>query len=60
MDRPWMDAGLTTDERVALLLGEMTLEEKAGQLFHAMIVMGPLDEPNDAFGLPAASDYLAQ
>lgn len=31
-DRPWLDAGLPVDVRVAALLAAMTLEEKAGQL----------------------------
>lgn len=29
LSRPWMDAGLSADQRAALLLREMTLEEKA-------------------------------
>jgi beta-glucosidase len=31
-DRPWMDATKTVDERVAALLGQMTLDEKIGQM----------------------------
>ena len=31
-DRPWMDATRSVDERVAALLGQMTLDEKIGQM----------------------------
>src|SRR3954454_6283777 len=48
--RPWLDSDLPVDERVALLLGAMTLEEKAGLLFHTMIAIGDLDERNPMFG----------
>ena len=44
-----------------LLLREMTLEEKAGLFFHTMISLGPdgeLTEPNPAFDLPSADDYV--
>ncbi|GAB2965673.1 glycoside hydrolase family 3 protein [Streptomyces heilongjiangensis] len=37
---PYQDQQRDTGERVADLLGRMTLEEKAGQLFHAMVTMG--------------------
>lgn len=57
-DRPWLDASLPVDERVELLLGEMTLDEKAGLFFHTMIGMGPLDEPNPVFSTPSAVDYV--
>ena len=38
---PYEDPDLPVAERVADLLGRMTLEEKAGLLFHAMITPGP-------------------
>ncbi|MEA2838651.1 MAG: beta-glucosidase [Bradyrhizobium sp.] len=31
-DRPWMDASKPVDDRVAALLGQMTLDEKIGQM----------------------------
>jgi beta-glucosidase len=37
---PYEDPRRPIDERVADLLGQMTLEEKAGLLFHTMIMMG--------------------
>lgn len=36
---PYKDASLPVDERVDDLLGRMTLEEKAGQLFHGELFM---------------------
>ena len=38
---PYEDPSLPVEERVTDLLGRMTLEEKAGLLFHAMITPGP-------------------
>jgi len=38
---PYEDPGRPVEERVADLLGRMTLEEKAGLLFHHMITPGP-------------------
>ena len=49
------------DERVEDLLGRMTLEEKAGQLFQHMITIGagrPLAESDPVFGLPSAKEYV--
>ena len=56
--RPWLDAGLPIDERVDLLLGQMSLEEKAGLFFHTMIGMGELDQPDAVFGMPSAVDLV--
>lgn len=54
---PWLDASLPVDERVDLLLAEMTLDEKAGLFFHTMIGVGDLDEANPTFALPSAREY---
>jgi len=59
--RPWLDAGLPTEERVELLLAEMTLEEKAGLFFQTMIVMGEggeLSEGDANFGIPSNREYV--
>ncbi|MFJ4173006.1 glycoside hydrolase family 3 protein [Microbacterium sp. NPDC089696] len=56
--RSWLDAELPVDERVQLLLDEMTVEEKAGLLFHTMIAIGDLDEANPVFGTPSAREFL--
>ncbi|WP_334149265.1 glycoside hydrolase family 3 protein [Microbacterium sp.] len=56
--RPWLDTELPVDERVQLLLDEMTIEEKAGLFFHTMIAIGDLDEPNPIFGTPSAREFI--
>lgn len=56
--RPWLDATLPVDDRVQLLLDEMTIEEKAGLFFHTMIAIGDLDEANPIFGTPSARDFV--
>ena len=38
---PYQDAGLGLPERVADLMGRMSVEEKAGLLFHPIITMNP-------------------
>lgn len=51
---PYRDAKLPIDERVADLIGRMTLEEKAGQLFHTMLRPGPdgtIAGPDPGWGL---------
>ncbi|MDR7110795.1 beta-glucosidase [Microbacterium trichothecenolyticum] len=61
-DRPWLDASLPVEERVELLLAEMTVEEKAGLFFQTMIVMGDggeLSEGDSAFGIPSNREYVA-
>jgi beta-glucosidase len=56
--RPWLDRSLSTDQRVQLLLDEMTVEEKAGLFFHTMIAIGDLDEANPVFGMPSARELV--
>ncbi len=56
--RPWLDTSLPVDERVQLLLDEMTVEEKAGLFFHTMIAIGDLDEANPIFGTPSAREFV--
>ena len=46
----YQDAGLGLPERVADLMGRMSVEEKAGLLFHPIITMNPdgslVDDPD--------------
>ncbi|KAI1370583.1 glycoside hydrolase family 3 protein [Hypoxylon crocopeplum] len=49
----YRNASLCINDRVEDLIGRMTLEEKAGQMFHAMLFMGPngtLDEGGEDSG----------
>lgn len=57
-ERPWLDASLPVDERVELLLAEMTIEEKAGLFFHTMIAIGDLEQANPVFGTPSAREFF--
>ncbi|MFI8523749.1 glycoside hydrolase family 3 N-terminal domain-containing protein [Promicromonospora sukumoe] len=57
----YLDPALPVAERVADLLGRMTLAEKAGQMFQTMVEVGPggtlADEPSD-HGMPGTSDLV--
>jgi len=58
---PYEDSRLPVEERVADLLGQMTLEEKAGLMFHAMIGMNPdgtLQEGAGGFGPPVFTSRI--
>ncbi len=49
-ERAWLDASLSVDERVAALLGQMTIDEKIGQM--TQIEKNAIDATNaGAFGL---------
>ncbi|KAJ0418900.1 glycosyl hydrolase family 3 N terminal domain-containing protein [Aspergillus carlsbadensis] len=60
---PYRDSTRTTDERVYDLLSRMTVAEKAGQLFHGMILMGPdgsLSGPVPGFGIEGTHELLTE
>ena len=62
IDTRYRDASLPVDERVEVLLNQMTLEEKAGQFFHAMISAGDdgeLSEGNPEFNIASNREYVA-
>ncbi|WP_406250275.1 glycoside hydrolase family 3 protein [Microbacterium sp. M] len=61
VDERFRDSSLPVDERVEILLAQMTLEEKAGLFFHAMISMGEdgaLSEGDKEFDLPSNAEYV--
>jgi beta-glucosidase len=61
LDTRYRDASLPVDERVEILLGQMTLAEKAGLFFHTMIAMGKDGELSDgdaAFGIASNEEYV--
>ncbi|MFT4051082.1 MAG: glycoside hydrolase family 3 N-terminal domain-containing protein [Microbacterium sp.] len=61
VDTRYRDASLPIDERVEILLSQMTLEEKVGLFFQTMITMGDegaLSDGDPAFGLPSTDEYV--
>lgn len=61
IDTRFRDPSVPVEERVELLLGQMTLEEKAGLFFQTMITIGEdgeLAAANPDFGLPSTEEYV--
>ncbi|STX05702.1 glycoside hydrolase family 3 protein [Kocuria rosea] len=59
----YRDASAPVEHRVEDLLMRMTLEEKAGQLFHNMITVGEegtLTDADPMFGLSSAHEYVVE
>ena len=62
VDLTFRDASLSVAERVENLLSQMTLEEKAGLFFHAMITIGEGGTVADAvpiFGIASTADMIS-
>lgn len=61
VDPTYRDSTLPTDERVENLLGQMTLEEKAGLFFQTMIGMsqdGELAAADPTFDMPSNEEFV--
>lgn len=61
LDTRYRDPARSVDERVAILLGQMTVEEKAGLFFHSMVIMGRaggLAGPRPGFSLPDTREMV--
>ncbi|BDV29496.1 glycoside hydrolase family 3 protein [Microbacterium terricola] len=61
VDTRYRDASLPIEERVEILLSQMTLEEKAGLFFQTMIAMGEGGELSDGdpfFGIASNREYV--
>ena len=62
VDTRYRDASLPVEDRVEILLAQMTLEEKAGLFFHTMIVPsedGELAGPDQTFGTKSNEEYIS-
>jgi len=62
LDRGYFDADRPVDDRVELLLSQMTLGEKAGLMFHTMVMPGEggaVQDGGGAFGLPPVTEMIA-
>jgi beta-glucosidase len=60
---PYEDSRLPVDQRVEDLLSQLTLDEKAGLMFHTMIGIGPdgsLEIGGGPFPLPTAADMVCE
>lgn len=60
---PYEDSRLPIEERVEDLLTQMTLEEKAGQMFHTIIGIAPdgsLDKTGGPFPMPTAVELVLE
>ena len=60
-DKLYLDPARSIDERIDDLLSRMSLEEKAGMMFHTMVMVSPDGEFNpdaSAFGWPSVGDML--
>jgi beta-glucosidase len=57
---PYQDPSLSPEQRTSDLLGRMSLEDKAGLLFHQLIVAGDLTTSNPAFGIPSVSSLITR
>lgn len=61
VDTRYLEADRPISERVEILLAQMTLEEKAGLLFHTMISMGEagtLSGGDSDWDLPSTEEYV--
>ncbi|KQT97925.1 glycoside hydrolase family 3 protein [Sanguibacter sp. Leaf3] len=61
LDTRYLDPAVPVDERVEILLGQMTLEEKAGLFFHTMISMGEegqLSGGDADWDIPSTHEYV--
>jgi beta-glucosidase len=62
LDTRYKDASLPVADRVEILLAQMSLEEKAGLLFHTIIVPsedGELAGPDAMFGGPSNEEFVS-
>lgn len=57
---PYEDASLPVENRVADLLARMDDADLAGLLFHTMVGVQDIDEPNPMFGLPSLTSMLTE
>ena len=61
VDLPYRDPALSPEQRVEDLLSRMSLEDKAGQLFHSQIGMGPagtLADADPTCSLPSTEEFV--
>ena len=57
---PYQDPHLSTDQRVADLMERMSIEDKAGLMFHTMVSPGDLDAVHPMFPRPSARTLVVE
>ncbi len=56
---PYQDSSLSIEQRAEDLLSRLSLEDKAGLMFHTMTSYGDISQPEPAFGLPSLTEMVA-
>ncbi len=57
---PYQDPTLSPEQRTSDLLSRMSLEDKAGLLFHQLIVAGELTASSPVFGIPSVAYLISR
>jgi beta-glucosidase len=56
---PYQDPALPVDQRIEDLLARLSVEDKAGLMFHTMTGYGDITEPEPMFGLPSLQSMVS-
>ncbi|WP_285362838.1 glycoside hydrolase family 3 N-terminal domain-containing protein [Microbacterium sp. LMC-P-041] len=55
---PYQDSALSPEQRARDLVSRMTLEDKAGAMFRAIVAVGPVGRPSSAFSFPSLTSLV--
>ncbi|MDR2973590.1 MAG: glycoside hydrolase family 3 C-terminal domain-containing protein [Propionibacteriaceae bacterium] len=57
---PYQDSALPIDQRVSDLMSRLSLEDKAGLMFHTMVGYGDITHKEPMFGLPSLTSMVTK